>query len=80
MKCEICGTDLKAEPAISEPGWIIFHECVVKGDTEQEAIDNYKKIIMSLYYSDYVGCEINSDCFKCHRNTSTNPLHIICDI
>jgi len=44
MKCEICGTNLRAEPAITETGWVIFHECIVKGNTEQEAIDNYEKI------------------------------------
>jgi hypothetical protein len=44
MKCEICGTELRAEPAITEPGWIIFHECIIRGDTEQEVIDNYEKI------------------------------------
>jgi len=44
MKCEICGTELRAEPAITEPGLIIFHECIIRGDTEQEVIDNYEKI------------------------------------
>ena len=47
MKCEICGTELRAEPAITEPGWIIFHECIIRGDTEQEVIDNYEKIRVS---------------------------------
>ena len=52
MTCEICGTELRAEPAITEPGWIIFHECVVKGDTEQEAIDNYEKLRASAHNLD----------------------------
>ena len=53
MKCEICGTELRAEPAITEPGWIIFHECIIRGDTEQEVIDNYEKIRVSAHNSDY---------------------------
>jgi hypothetical protein len=56
MKCEICGTELRAELAITEPGWIIFHECIIRGDTEQEVIDNYEKIRVSAHNSDYTKC------------------------
>ena len=56
MECEICGTELRAEPAITEPGWIIFHECIIRGDTEQEVIDNYEKIRASAHNSDYTKC------------------------
>jgi len=56
VKCEICGTELRAEPAITEPGWIIFHECIIRGDTEQEVIDNYEKIRVSAHNSDYAKC------------------------
>ena len=51
MKCEICGTELRAEPAITEPGWVIFYECIIRGDTEQEVIDNYEKIRVSAHIS-----------------------------
>jgi len=43
MKCRNCGKELKAEPAITEPGWVIFHECIFKGATEKEVIKNFAR-------------------------------------
>lgn len=43
MKCRNCGEELRAEPAITEPGWIIFHECIFKGATEKEVIENFAR-------------------------------------
>ena len=65
MKCEICGLELRAEPAITEPGWVIFHECIVKGETKQEVIDNYEKVRVSEGNRDDVKLkrrEENEDC------------------
>ena len=43
MKCKYCGQVLRAEVAITEPGWIIFHECVIRGATEKEVIEEFER-------------------------------------
>ena len=43
LVCPICGEILKAELAITEPGWIIFHECIIRGNTAQEVKELFEK-------------------------------------
>ena len=45
MKCKNCGETLKAEVAITEQGWIIFHECITRGDTEEKVIENFNNLL-----------------------------------
>jgi len=44
MKCKNCGETLKAKIAITEQGWIIFHECITRGDTEEKVIENFNNL------------------------------------
>lgn len=43
MRCRVCGEELRAEVAITEPGWIIFHECITRGATEKEVIEEFER-------------------------------------
>jgi hypothetical protein len=57
MKCKNCGTELRAQLAITEKGWIIFHECIVRGDTEKEVIANFEQLQNTSSNSDYAKCK-----------------------
>ena len=43
MRCRNCGEELRAEVDITEPGWVIFHECITRGATEKEVVERFER-------------------------------------
>jgi len=51
--CQNCGQLVRVAPMVTEPGWGVFHECLIQAPTEAEAIAAWKAIHAHLLTHGY---------------------------